>query len=222
VYAVVLSARQRFSLLILGLGAALVMRAAIPGLLGTVTSFFTNASTDNSVTGRTQDYAQIDAFFRETPILGRGLGTFRPEDYFFLDNQYLLALVEGGIVLLVATILFFLFVVAACRGASVRAARAVDASRAQAVMAAVLAIGVSGAFFDLFSFAQVTVLTFILAGVAGALWRQGVDDGVPIPSTVERIRGLRVPVSAGRLSARGRTPGAQAVSEAPNRRSADG
>ncbi|HEX5333032.1 MAG TPA: O-antigen ligase family protein [Cellulomonas sp.] len=219
VYAVVLSVRQRISLLILGAGAALVMRAAIPGLLGTVTSFFENASTDNSVSGRTQDYAQIDAFFRETPILGRGLGTFRPEDYFFLDNQYLLALVEGGIVLVVATILFFLFAAAACRGASVRAARAIDASRAQAVMAALLAIGVSGAFFDLFSFAQVTVLAFILVGIAGALWRQGVDDGLPIPSAVDRIRGLRVPVSAGRRAADGRTPAGLAVGDALSRRS---
>lgn len=202
VYGVVLSNRQRISVLVLGLAAVLLARAAVPGLLGTVRSFFVNASTDDSISGRTNDYALIAALFGQSPFVGRGLGTFRPEDYFFLDNQYLLSAVEGGVVLLLATILFFLLTIASARGAAMRAATASEASRAQAITAAVLAIGVSGAFFDLFSFAQVTVLTFVLAGLAGAVWRLSLETGSRIPTPLERVRGSRVAMAAGLFAAR--------------------
>lgn len=188
-YAVVLSTRQRVAALVIGLAALALFRAAVPGLLGTVTGVFTNASTDTSVTARTEDYSVIAVFFAESPVLGRGLGTFLPEEYFFLDNQYLLSLVEGGLVLVVTVLVFFVLVLAGARGAVLRAGSAADASRAQAVFSAVLAIAVSGAFFDLFSFAQATVALFVLAGVTGALWRDSVAKGRGLPRPLERIRG---------------------------------
>lgn len=187
VYAVVLNNRQRVTLLVLGIAGATLFRALVPGLLGALRSLFAGAARDDSVSGRTDDYAVINDFFEQTPLLGRGLGTFRPEDYFFVDNQYLLALVEGGAVLLIATVVWFLLAMASASGAVRRARTDEDRSRAQAVLAAIAAMGVSGALFDLFSFEQATLVAFLLCGVAGALWRDGVENGLPLPSVGERL-----------------------------------
>lgn len=191
VYAVTFNARQRLTALVLTVAGMAVFRAAVPGLLGTVVSIFRGASGDDSITGRTEDYAVVNELWTQHPFLGYGLGTFRPEEFFFLDNQYLMALVEGGITLLMMTIVFFLLAVASARGAVRRAVTPSEASRGQAVAAALVAIAISGLFFDLFSFAQITVVTFVLAGVAGALWHHGVLYGQPLPSPAQRFARAR-------------------------------
>jgi O-antigen ligase len=202
-YSVALNWRQRAQLLLLAVAGAAVLRAAIPGLLGTVTSIFTRISTDPSISGRTQDYSIIFRLWGASPVLGRGLGTFRPDVYFFLDNEYLLALVEGGLVLVTAVILFFLLGIASARGAVLRALDEEQRSRAQALVAAITAIGLSGLLFDLFSFAQATLLAFVLVGLAGACWRLSVQHGREAPGALERTRGVpgsyrhRVAVSSG-------------------------
>lgn len=187
VYAVSFNARQRMTALVLAVAGMAVFRAAVPGLLGTVVAIFRGASGDDSITGRTEDYAVVNELWTQHPFLGYGLGTFRPEEYFFLDNQYLMALVEGGLTLLGMTIVFFLLGVTSARGAVRRATTPAEASRGQAVAAALVAIAASGLFFDLFSFAQITVMTFLLIGVAGALWQWGVQHGRPLPSPAERL-----------------------------------
>jgi len=196
VYAVVLSTRQRLEALILALVGLVLLRAAIPGLLGAVRSIFGGAANDPSITGRTQDYAALSTYISQSPIFGHGLGTFRPEEYFFLDNQYLLGMVEGGVVFVIAMILFFVTVIASARGAVLRATTPPAASRAQAIAGGVASIAVAAAFFDLFSFAQITVVLFLFAGIAGALWHAGVDRGLPLPTPLERILGESVDVSA--------------------------
>ncbi|MFC7404875.1 O-antigen ligase family protein [Georgenia alba] len=188
VYAVRLTVRQRLNLVVLAVTALVLMRAAVPGLLGTLTGFFLGAGEDDSVTARTDDYPLIAALFAERPLLGRGLGTFLPEEYFLLDNQYLMSLVEGGVVLVAALAVFIVLALAGAHGAVRRARDAREASRAQAVTAAIASILAAGFFFDLFSFAQVTVLLFVLVGAAGALWRHGVEHGVRIPTPRERVR----------------------------------
>lgn len=188
-YAVVLSTRQRLNLLVLGLIGAVLTRAALPGLLGAVTGLFLNISTDDSVSARTEDYAVADVLFSQAPLIGHGLGTFRPDEYFFVDNHYLLFLIEGGLVLVLATLAFVVVTVASARGAVRRATSPESASRGQAVLASFLAIAVSGAFFDLFSFGQATIVFFVLAGAAGALWRDARRAGSPIPTPAERLLG---------------------------------
>lgn len=192
VYAVALDARQRLTALVLAIAGMAVFRAVVPGLLGTVLAIFRGASEDDSITGRTEDYAAVNELWTQQPLLGHGLGTFRPEEYFFLDNQYLMAVVEGGVTLLVVTILFLVLGVTSARGAVRRASTAAEASRGQAVAASLVAIAVSGFFFDLFSFAQVTVMTFVLGGVAGALWHHGVEHGRELPGPIQRVAAARV------------------------------
>ena len=191
IYAVVMTPRQRLTTLVVGIAGLILFRATIPGLLGTVLSIFGSASEDNSVSGRTNDYTLVNDLFEHSPILGRGLGTFQPDEYFYLDNQYLLTLIEGGILLLGCTVLFLILGLASARGASLRAAQPLAASRAQAVAAGIVAISVSGLFFDLFSFGQATVVLFLLIGLAGALWHDGVDNGRGIGAPLERM-GLRM------------------------------
>ncbi len=76
--------------------AVVGLRVAIPGLVGTLVSFFANAETDPSVEGRTQDYAAVHVLWAEHPYFGRGLFTFVPQYFRILDNEYLMLLVELG------------------------------------------------------------------------------------------------------------------------------
>lgn len=201
VYAAVLTRRMQANLAVLALLGAVMTRAVAPGLLGSIRSIFVNAPQDDSITGRTDDYEIVAQFFDESPIVGHGLGTFRPDVYFFLDNQYLMALIEGGLVLLLATVVFFALALAAARGARLRSSAEQDISLSQAITAALAAIAVSGLFFDLFSFGQVTIVTFVLAGTAAVLWRESLAGGVVLATPWMRIRGARrgqpVPVVLG-------------------------
>ncbi len=78
--------------------AVVGLRLAIPGLVGTLYSLFSNLQNDPSVSGRTSDYAVVLGLFDQHAILGRGLFTFVPRYYRILDNQYLMILVELGVV----------------------------------------------------------------------------------------------------------------------------
>lgn len=150
-----------------------VLSNAVPGLVGTLRSLFLNIGIDNSSVGRKQDFPLVQAYVADSPWLGRGLGTFQPLEYFYLDNQYLVVLLEGGIPYLLA---FALLLVAACWTArqSRLGANASSRSLGQAVFASLLALALSAATFDALSFRQVSIVGFLLVGVAGALRRTSV------------------------------------------------
>lgn len=172
VYSAVWSWRQRANALILAVIGVLAFRTVVPGLLGTLRSLFLNAEDDPSVTGRTDDYAFVYRLIGEDTLLGLGLGTFRPDAYIYLDNQWLLSLLEGGVVGLIALAALFLGGATLARGAYHRAPDMSTRSLAQALAAGLLSLGVSGLTFDLLSFQQVALLTFLLVGLAGALHQQ--------------------------------------------------
>jgi hypothetical protein len=158
----------------LALGAPpfiVAMRLAIPGLVGTVTSMFATAGTDNSVQGRTDDYAVVGSFISRSPWFGRGFGTFLPKDFFFLDNQYLGTLIELGFVGLVAVLLLFTIGMALGRGIRARATGAAGRELGQCFVAAFAAGAVGFGTFDGLGFPMFTGVLFLLLGVAGARWR---------------------------------------------------
>jgi O-antigen ligase len=144
---------------------------AVPGMLGTLSRTFTAGRADSSITGRTDDYAAVAPMIDESPIVGRGAGTFTPPTYRILDNQYLLALVETGVVGTLALVAFFLIPAIAARNAWRRSTdpRLRDLSRA--LFAAVLVAMVSAATFDAFSFWTFSGMTFLIIGMSGAAWR---------------------------------------------------
>lgn len=169
-YAVTLSPRGRFNALVLGVIGLGVFRAMVPGLLGTVRSLFRDAGTDPSIAGRTDDYAAIPALMEGHWWLGRGLGTFIPDVYFFLDNQYLGSLLTGGVVGLVAYLALHVVGMGVARGVRHRTRDPELRSEGQALAATIAALGVAAIAFDAMSFKQSAFLLFLLLGCAGARW----------------------------------------------------
>jgi hypothetical protein len=163
--------RQRVNGLAAAVMFAGVTRAVIPGLLGTVLHLFTQASSDSSTQARTSRYDTLGHYFLQTPWVGRGFGTFLPQNYLFVDNQYYLTAIEMGAVGLVALIVMFMIGVFTARGARRHAADPQTAGLAQALVGAILACAVSFATYDALSFPVATAFAFVLLGAIGALWR---------------------------------------------------
>jgi O-antigen ligase len=181
-YFVEWSPRTRLNAAVLAVIGIGLFRAAVPGLLGTLRSLLLIGTEDPSIKGRTQDYAQVPGLLHGHEIFGRGLGTFQPLQYFYLDNQYLGSLLEGGAVALASLIMLFVVSTSLARGARKRSANAATRSLGQSIAGALAALAVSGATFDELSFKQTGFLVFLLAGCAGALWsmtRGAHGEGAP-------------------------------------------
>lgn len=162
---------QKANALLLAIIGGAVFKVLVPGLLGTIRSLFESAGVDPSVTGRTDDYASVFKLVGERPIFGLGLGTFRPEYYFFLDNQWLLTLLEGGIVGALALAQLYVISAGCARGARLRSTSRDTRSLGQALAASIMVFALAGATFDEFTFYQASMTLFILIGCCGALWR---------------------------------------------------
>lgn len=153
--------------IVLGLGAT---RVVLPGLGGTVIGLFSAMLNggDNSTNSRTATSAVVTDYFTERPFFGRGFGTFLPLMYRYTDNEYLLALVEMGIVGVVAIVLLYV-VCLHCGGAGRR--RFADPARKEtgqgfaAVGFVMLVVTVT---FDTLSFPMVAGASFLMMGLAGA------------------------------------------------------
>lgn len=148
-----------------------LVRAAVSGLLGTILALFTSFNEDPSTSGRTEDYGPIFELVAQRPIFGRGIGTFDPGLYFFLDNQLLMTLVTGGVFGLVGMLV--LFVVAATLARQVFWHGPDEESRH---LGACLAAAIVGGFvgfltFDALGFPVFAGMLFVIIGLAGALWR---------------------------------------------------
>ncbi|WP_131740490.1 O-antigen ligase family protein [Actinomadura roseirufa] len=160
---------------VLALGVFMVgLRAVVPGLIGTLTSLVSDIGSDSSTTTRTDDYVVLGNTFVHRPWLGRGFGTYLPQSYRILDNQYLLSAVETGVVGVAALLTVLLagwFLARSARRAYLAGQDAENAHLAQC-FAASMAVALFSFFtFDAFSFPMVSNLAFLLLGCCGALWR---------------------------------------------------
>lgn len=173
--------RLRLNAVVVAGIAVVGYRLLQPGLLGTIRSLFTNAGDDPSVQGRTDDYALVFGYIRERPWFGRGAGTFMPERYILLDNQFLNTWVSQGAVGLAAFSFLLLGAYWTARSLRLRSAAEEDRHLAQALAAGVVSGLVASATFDSLSFTTFTCLTFLLVGCIGALFRVSAY-GVPEPS----------------------------------------
>ncbi|MDF1603450.1 O-antigen ligase family protein [Nocardioides sp. YIM 152315] len=170
IYVAHLSGRARFNALVVGVIGIGVFRAMVPGLLGTLKSLFLVGEDDPSIAGRTEDYAQIPGLLEGHVWFGRGLGTFQPTKYFFLDNQYLGSLLEGGVLALAVLIGVYVTGMCVARGVRHRTGDPALRGLAQALVGAIAALAVSAVTFDELGFLQTAFVLFLLLGCAGALW----------------------------------------------------
>lgn len=166
-----LPASRRLVLGVFGFVAAAGMTVAVPGLLGTIRAFFFNTGSDSSISARTDDYKFLDTFFAQRPFTGRGIGTFVPKLYDFLDNQYLLMAIEGGLIGIMGLLVFLVGGMTTAQ--VIRKYSPDEATRtlAQALFAAVLVHLVTFATYDALVFRTTGITVFLVIGAAGALWR---------------------------------------------------
>lgn len=164
-------ARRRLQALALLLVVIAVMYVSVPGLLGSIRGLFSNAGEDPSIASRTGSYEIAWEYIAESPLVGRGFGTFLPK-YWILDNAYLALTIEAGMLGLLALVAVIVAGIVSARAA--RDALADDEPRrelAQALVASIAAGGCGLAFFDAFAFPQTAGCFFLLIGLAGAAHR---------------------------------------------------
>lgn len=148
-----------------------VVGATTRGLLSTIYKLFANASNDSSVQVRTHRYAQAAQEISKHLWFGRGAGTWYFPKYNAFDNQYIMSMVETG--LLGTASLVIIYVVGIY--AAIRARRLSQDPKIRdlglTLAAALCSPLVGAATFDMLTFAIVTGLSFLLIGSSGALMR---------------------------------------------------
>lgn len=175
------SARQKVNGAVTGLIFLVLVQALQPGLLGTLRSLFRNPTNDPSVQGRTKDFEIVGPLVAERPWLGRGPGTYSPDRYTLLDNQWLGTLISSGLLgvmaLLALVVTAFVLAKRVGRWAEVEE----DRHLGHAIAGPIAAVLVVSMTFDSMGFATFATLAYVLMGAAGALWRLA---GRPAPSPV--------------------------------------
>ena len=151
---------------IAGVGSAVYV--AVPGLLGAISGLFLGIAADGSAQSRTDSYAVAVDYILRAPVFGRGFSTFLPQ-YRILDNQYLLLLIEIGIVGTLAILVLF----GTTLVTAIRTRHRTQDPRTRSLLQSLIALVAAGALsfgtFDAFAFPQVTGLLFLGIGLIGAV-----------------------------------------------------
>ena len=161
------SSRTRRLVLAGGVATSGFVYMLVPGLLGTLLGLFSGVESDPSALSRTNAYAFAFTFVRRSPFLGRGVATFLPP-YVILDNEYLLFLIEAGIVGLASLLGLLFTAVLSARAARLLSVSDADRQASQAIGASVAGGACGAVFFDGFSFPIVVGLLFLAVGLCGA------------------------------------------------------
>jgi O-antigen ligase len=155
-------------LLVLG---TLGMRLAVPGLIGTIHSLFTNSRGDPSRQSRAEGFNYAVQLINHRPWFGRGFGTFLPEQYTYLDDQVLLTVVETGFVGLLAVLALWGAASWTTREVRRLSADYADRDLAQTLLGCCLATLATAFTYDFFSFPTILALAMLTIGLSGALLR---------------------------------------------------
>jgi O-antigen ligase len=168
--------KQRFVLVASTVAGVVVAGTLVNGLVGTIKSLFTGAEHDPSVQARLERFPDVVKLVSEYPWLGRGFGTYTPEDYFLLDNEIQKTAIESGLIGVAALVLFIVFV---CTVAW-RARGTDELSRlfGIALAASILGIFISTYTFDAFYYKILMGVVYLCIGLVGAFWRLTAADRV--------------------------------------------
>lgn len=148
-----------------------VFLAFVPSLITTIADLVIHISSDSSAQSRTKAIAMSWSYIAHNPWLGRGFGTFSPQTYFFVDDQYLTTTIEAGFVGLLALITLFAAGWAIARSTRRGTVNAEGRHLAQCLAASVAAAAISFSDYDALAFSMASGLTFLLLGCCGAYWR---------------------------------------------------
>lgn len=158
---------------ILFVGALAVLQRRV---FRTFMNLVQNAGQDDSISGRTKDYELINDIMGGHAFFGRGIKTFDPQVYFFIDNQFLLSYIESGFVGVAAIV--FLGLTALTQASRIR--KHADDTRTrelgQVLFASILSIFACFFTFDTLSFPMISLVLFLEIGLVGALSRL---EGIP-------------------------------------------
>lgn len=185
--AAVWNRRLQWRALVSAAAFIVVVRLTVPGLVGTIRGLFTYADQDSSIEARTSDYDLVETLVAQRPLLGRGPGTFLPDEYFILDNEYLGTLVSAGVLGLLALVALYVGGYQVARVVYRR--RSMDERTrhlAQCLAASMLVAMASSIAFDAFAFAGFTGMFWLLLGCVGALYRITSRDAAVDPPAAER------------------------------------
>lgn len=163
--------RDRRRAYLIMLAAPVMTWVVKPAVLSSFGGLFGQLGTDQSSRSRTGAYAAAVPYIAHHPWFGLGLGTFFPQVYFYVDNQYLTSLIETGVVGVLALAGLFVTGWMTARSARFAAADAGTRDLAQSLAASVAAVAVCFATFDVLSFSIAAGLCFLLLGCVGAVWR---------------------------------------------------
>ncbi len=173
VFIALLPPRQRVA----GLGAmpmaVLAVFMFVPGLIGTLNSFFAAGTNDTSVAVRLDDYPLVERLVSSSPWIGSGGGTYLPNNLLeILDNQYLKTTIELGISgLVVLVVCYFGVPVATALTARRRAIDTEHRALCGALLGSALAAAVSSFLFDSLAFPMFAGVYAVVVGLIGASWR---------------------------------------------------
>lgn len=147
----------------LAVGTAMLVSYAMiaPSVTTALWATITGAREDDSIAERISDYAQVSRTFREHPLFGLGLGGAPPAEYGVLDNEWLQALVQGGLLGVTAMLVIALGGILGFAAALRSAATSAERNQAYALGSMFMGVLVCSYFFDLFSFVQAARILFI-------------------------------------------------------------
>jgi O-antigen ligase len=111
------------------------------------------------------------AYFHDRPWLGRGQGTFIPDLYLIVDNQWLQQLVGGGLIGVGALIVLHVMAIAVAVLALRRSTTAEDRHLCWCIISIQPTSMLVHSTFDTFGFSSFVTLLAVTTGMAGAMWR---------------------------------------------------
>jgi O-antigen ligase len=166
-----LPAAQRARVILWVPVAVVAVFASTPGYLRTMYALFTAGTTDSSITNRLDNYPRVMAALEARPWLGSGGGTDIQSDLTkVLDNQFLKAAVELGLIGVLALVLYFLVPVIAMVDVLARSSDPEFRALCAALAGAALAAAIASYTFDSFSFAQFASIDALVIGLCGTCW----------------------------------------------------
>jgi len=163
-------ARLRRIGLIVAVVGVVVAAAAVPRLVNSIVGLFAGVDNDPSIASRTDSFSFAGVFIVDSPLFGRGLGTFLPK-YRIFDNQYLGMLITLGIVGTVAFVCIGLVAVSQLLRVYRTVTDAPTMDLSVSLVGSLAAGFTSLAFFDAFAFPMTMGTLFLTLGIAGAFVR---------------------------------------------------